>query len=95
MQVFTEDGEGPPTVGYSVAGGSFGALRHSTRVSGSSGAVDYLLSGSHFSTDGWRDHSAAQRNLVNGKLGIALGDDAKLTLVAQQRAPQGAGSARI
>ena len=81
VQVFTQDGEGPPKLGYSFAAGSYGTLRHSTRVSGSSGAVDYLLSGSHFTTDGYRDHSAAQRNLVNGKLGITLGDDGKLTLV--------------
>ena len=81
VQIFTEDGEGPPTLGYSIAGGSNGTLRQSTRVSGRSGAVDYLLSGSHFTTDGYREHSAAQRNLVNGKLGIALGDDGKLTLV--------------
>jgi len=81
VQVFTEDGAGLPRIGYSFAGGADGALRHSVRASGSTGGVDYLLSGSHFSTDGWRDHSAAQRNIVNGKLGIALGDDAKLTLV--------------
>ncbi len=81
VQVFTEDGEGPPKPGYSFAAGSDGTLRQSTRVSGSSGAVDYLLSGSHFTTDGYREHSAARRNLVNGKLGIALGEDGRLTLV--------------
>ena len=81
VQVFTEDGAGPPRIGYSFAGGADGALRQSVRASGSAGGIDYLLSGSHFSIDGWRDHSAAQRNIVNGKLGIALGDDSKLTLV--------------
>ena len=82
MQVFTEDGEGPPKLGYSFAAGSYGALRQSTKVSGSSGAVDYLLSGSHFSIDGYREHSAAQRNIVNGKIGITLDNGDKLTLVA-------------
>ncbi len=81
VQVFTEEGEGPPTLGYSVAGGSFGTLRQSMRLSGREGAIDYLFSASRFTTDGYREHSAAQRNLVNGKLGIALGDDGKLTLV--------------
>ena len=81
LQVFTEEGEGPPLLGYSVAGASFGTLRQSLRLSGSEGSVDYLLSGSRFSTDGWREHSAARRDLVNGKLGIALGDGGKLTLV--------------
>ncbi|CAN5917289.1 TonB-dependent receptor [soil metagenome] len=81
MQVFTEDGEGPPKLSYSFAAGNYGALRQSTKVSGSSGAVDYLLSGSHFSIDGYREHSAAQRDIVNGKLGIALDNGDKLTLV--------------
>ena len=81
LQVFTEDGEGAPKLSYSFAAGSFGALRQSTKVSGSSGALDYVLSGSHFSIDGYRQHSAAQRDIVNGKLGIALDNGDKLTLV--------------
>ena len=81
MQVFTEDGMGPPKLSYSFAAGAYGALRQSTKVSGSSGAVDYLLSGSHFSIDGYRQHSAAQRDIVNGKLGIVLDNGDKLTLV--------------
>ena len=81
IQVFTQDGEGPPRLGFGVAAGSYGTWRESAQVSGASGSVDYLLSGSHFETDGYREHSAAQRNIVNGKLGIALGDDSKLTVV--------------
>jgi outer membrane receptor protein involved in Fe transport len=81
VQVFTEDGEGPPRLGFGVAAGSYGTWRESAQVSGSTGSVSYLLSGSHFETDGYREHSAAQRNIINGKLGIALGDDSKLTVV--------------
>lgn len=81
MQVFTEDGEGAPKPGYSFAAGSNGVLRQSLKVSGASGAVDYLLSGSHFKTDGWREHSAARRDIANGKLGLALDNGDKLTLV--------------
>jgi iron complex outermembrane receptor protein len=82
LQVFTEDGEGEPTLGFSLAGGSFGTTRIGARLGGSSGAVDYLLSTSRFDTDGWREHSAAQREIVNGKLGFRLDDGHKLTLVA-------------
>ncbi|RYY70604.1 MAG: TonB-dependent siderophore receptor, partial [Comamonadaceae bacterium] len=57
-----------------------GALRQGAKASGASGAVDYLLSTSDFHTDGWRDHSAARRRLANGKLGIQLDDDSRLTL---------------
>ncbi|WP_414719009.1 TonB-dependent receptor domain-containing protein [Variovorax sp.] len=81
VQVFTEDGEGPPQLGFGVAGGSFGSWRESLQLGGSSGPVSYTLGGSHFETDGFRDHSAAERSIVNGKVGIQLGDDSKLTLV--------------
>ncbi|MGK6310012.1 TonB-dependent receptor family protein [Variovorax sp. DT-64] len=81
VQVFTEEGEGPPTLGFSVAGGSFGTWRAGSKLSGSAGAVDYTLSASRFHTDGWREHSAADREIQNGKLGFRLDDGSKLTLV--------------
>ncbi len=81
MQVFTESGEGAPQLGYSFAAGSNGVLRQSLKLGGASGAVDYLLSGSHFTTDGWRERSAATRDIANGKLGIALDNGDKLTIV--------------
>jgi iron complex outermembrane receptor protein len=81
IQSFTETGEGPPTLGFSLAGGSYGTMRIGSQVSGSSGAVDYLLSGSHFETDGYRDHSEAERDIVNGKMGFNLEDGSRLTLI--------------
>ena len=82
IQVFTEDGEGPPALGFSVSGGSDGAWRVGARASGASGNVDYVLSTSRFRTDGFRDHSAATRDIANAKLGIGLDDGSKVTLVA-------------
>jgi|UPI000481EFC4 iron complex outermembrane receptor protein len=81
VQSFTETGEGPPKLAFSLAAGSFGTTRIGSTVGGSSGAVDYLLSGSHFETDGYRDHSAAERNIANGKMGINLDDGSRLTLI--------------
>ncbi|RZL96301.1 MAG: TonB-dependent receptor [Variovorax sp.] len=81
LQVFTETGEGAPKLGYSFAAGSDGALRQSAKASGARGGIDYLLSTSDFHTDGWRDHSAARRRLANGKLGIQLDNDSRLTLI--------------
>src|SRR5690606_36329737 len=40
-----------------------------------------LLSTSRYTTDGYRDHSAARKNLANAKLGLQLNDDDRLTLV--------------
>lgn len=85
IQVFTEEGSGPPLVTPSLTLGSYGLRRYGLKASGSTGngagAVDYLLSTSRFTTDGYRDHSAASKNLVNGRLGIQLDSDSKLTLV--------------
>ncbi|RYZ12203.1 MAG: TonB-dependent receptor [Comamonadaceae bacterium] len=82
IQVFTEDGQGAPRVEASMAGASFGGWRAGLKASGSTEPIDYVLSTSRFHTDGWREHSAATRDIANGKLGIALADDARLTLVA-------------
>jgi iron complex outermembrane recepter protein len=91
LQVFTEEGSGPPTVSSSATLGSYGTRRLGLKASGSTGAsgasgkdagaIDYLLSTSRFTTDGYREHSAASKNLANGKLGIQLDDDSKLTLI--------------
>lgn len=82
IQVFTESGEGAPKLGFSVAGGSYGTTRIGAKASGSTDSIDYLLSGSHFHTDGYRDHSEATRDIANGKLGIKLDDGSKLTVIA-------------
>ena len=82
IQVFTEDGSGPPTVGFSVAGGSDGELRVATKLSGASGSFGYVASVSHFRTDGYRDHSAAERDIGNVKLTLRPDDSSRLTLIA-------------
>ncbi len=85
IQVFTEEGSGPPLVTPSFTLGSDGMRRYGLKASGSTGsgigAIDYLISSSRFTTDGYREHSAASKNLVNGKLGIQLDDDSKLSFV--------------
>jgi iron complex outermembrane receptor protein len=82
IQVFTEDGAAVPTLDFGLAAGSDGVLRGNTRFSGSSGALGYVLSASHFETDGYRDHSAAERNIGNAKLTLRLDDASSLTLLA-------------
>lgn len=94
IQVFTEEGRGAPTLTPSFTSGSDGLRRYGIKAGGTTGgvtsgdatsvdagAIDYLLSLSRFTTDGYREHSAASKNLANGKLGIRLDDDGKLTLI--------------
>jgi iron complex outermembrane receptor protein len=82
IQVFTEEGSGPALVTGSFALGSDGLRRYGLKASGAEGGIDYLLSTSRFTTDGYRDHSEASKNLLNGRLGIQLDQDSKLTVVA-------------
>ncbi len=83
ISMYTETPTGRPTVegGYSV--GSDGQKRISGKASGQTAqGLSYVLSASRYLTDGWRDHSAADRNVANAKLSTAIGDDARLTIVA-------------
>lgn len=81
LQVFTEDGAGAPKVTTSLVGGSDGQQRYEGKVAGAEGPLAYVASVSRFRTDGYRDHSAAQRDIQNLKLGLKLGESSKLTLV--------------
>ncbi len=81
LQVFTEDGAGRPRLQFGVGAGSDGQRRIETKLTGAEGPLDYVLSGSHFQTDGYRDHSAARRDIENFKLGWQLDDASKLTLI--------------
>ena len=81
IQIFTADGSDPPEVDVGIAGGSYGTVRASANARGVSGPVDYNLDVTHFQTDGYRDHSEAERESGNAKLGFKIGDGGKLTLI--------------
>jgi len=81
LQVFTEDGQGPPTLTLSGAAGSSGVWRAGLKLSGRDEAFSYVLSSSAFATDGSREHSAARRRVANAKLGWQLGADTRIGLV--------------
>jgi iron complex outermembrane recepter protein len=81
IQVFSEDGPAQPTLSAGLWGGSFGSKRVGLKFGGSADKFNYLIDGSRFETDGYRDHSAATRDHLNAKLKYAF-DNASLTLVA-------------
>lgn len=81
VQVFTQQGEGPATVTPSTAFGSDGFYRGGLKATGRQGAMGYTLDASHFRTDGYRDHSAAVRDLANARFDWALENDRQLMLV--------------
>ena len=49
---------------------------------GQPGGFNLVVDAAHFATDGYRDHSAAQRNLFNAKAAWQLDDSSRLTLIA-------------
>jgi len=81
ISIVTADG----APGYALEGtaeeGSFGARRYALKGSGDTGGVNYVADLSHFQTDGFRDHSDAERNLFNGKLRFDLSDGSTLKFI--------------
>lgn len=82
IAVFSEDGPAGGAVEGGVTGGSNGFLRTAAKVAGSSGNLNYVVSGARFQTGGGRAHSAATRADVNAKLRYTVAEDHVITFVA-------------
>ncbi len=82
IQLFTRDGEGPPTVEASFAAGSDGLRKTDLNAQGNAAGIGYVLDASRFDTDGYRDHSAARRDQAMAKLTLQPLPGARLVLVA-------------
>ena len=82
IQMFTADGKGAPSVEAGFAAGSYGTWKADTSAQGEVGGLGYVIDTSRFATDGYRDHSKAQRDQSMVKLTYRPSDDGKLTFVA-------------
>ncbi len=82
IAVFTEDAPPGFELGSTVEYGSLDTQRYAALVGGDTGQVNYLLDISHFQTDGYREHSDAQRNLLNSKVRVKLDEVSQLTFIA-------------
>jgi iron complex outermembrane receptor protein len=81
INVFTQDGPQTPAITGSAWSGSFGSSRVGLEAGGQQGAVNYIVDGSQFDTDGYRDHSAATRDTANGKIRLDINQDTNVTLI--------------
>jgi iron complex outermembrane receptor protein len=81
VQAFTRDGTERPTLSSRVLLGSNASTLVGLLFSGSAGPTDYVASLSRFSTDGWRDRSAAIKEQFNGKVNLELAPGSTLSLV--------------
>jgi iron complex outermembrane receptor protein len=81
INVFTEDGPQDFTVTGSAWAGSFDSSKIGLKIGGQQGAVNYIFDASRFDTEGFREHSAATRDTVNGKVRLDVSDSTAVTLV--------------
>jgi iron complex outermembrane receptor protein len=81
IQMFTADGADDPGLRLDFAYGSDNTQRETAGIRGANGRLDYNLSLTHFDTDGYREHSSAERNSFNGKLKVDFAGKGMLTLI--------------
>jgi iron complex outermembrane receptor protein len=81
ISLFTADGGPQKVVEVGSALGSYGVQRHNLRLSGAEGDWNWNLSATRFATDGFREHSAAERSGFNGKARYRLAGDTRVTFV--------------
>lgn len=81
ISLFTADGGPQEVLEAGTAFGADGVRRHNVRFSGEEGAWNWNAGATHFETDGFRDHSAAQRRSFNGKARLQATQDTRVSLV--------------
>ncbi len=81
IAIFTEDAPATARVEATAAAGSLGTQRYALKAMGQPGGVNLVVDAAHFATDGYRDHSAAERNTLNAKARWQPDERSKLTLV--------------
>ena len=74
VQVITKSGAPQPTLSASFGAGSFGMRREDVQFAATSGAHAFTIDASRFDTDGYREHSAATREIVNAKWAWQAGE---------------------
>jgi iron complex outermembrane recepter protein len=81
INVTTQEG-GPDTVATtSFSTGFADTNRVAQKVSGATSAFNYVVDASHFTTDGWREHSKAKKDNLNARLGFKPNEDTQAVLV--------------
>jgi iron complex outermembrane receptor protein len=81
IQLFTEDGGPGQNLEAGVTTGSDGLMRQSLKSSGRSGDFSHVVSLSNTELDGYREHSAARRQLLNAKLNYEINPDSSIRLL--------------
>ncbi len=85
ISVFTEDPPAEPLATITGGGGSYGTWTLGAKAAGTAGHVGYVVAGSEFRTDGFRDHSQARRDLTNAKLAFDIAPSTHVTLIGNSQ----------
>jgi iron complex outermembrane receptor protein len=85
IAVFTEDPPARPFVDGALSIGSYRTYNAGVKTGGTAGPVGYVVAVNRFDTDGYRDHSAATRDLVNAKLVFAPSEATKVTVIGSSQ----------
>jgi iron complex outermembrane receptor protein len=81
LQVFTKDPPKKPEGSVAVGFGSDNQRLYNASVGGGSEPLSGVLDVSQYSTDGYRDHSAARRTTINGKIVAKPSADTTITAI--------------
>lgn len=84
VQIFTRDppmAPAPPFGAFSIGVGSDNQRQFGISVGGGTQTLGALLDVSHYSTDGYRDHSAAERTHINAKIVARASSDTTVIAV--------------
>lgn len=81
VQVFTQDDAARPTAGVSAALGAYGQRKLGLKFSTSTAEQGFTLDASRFRTDGYRDHSAAERGQLNARWQRHFSGDTRVSVV--------------
>ena len=82
IAIYTADAPAGGIAGATLEGGSFATERYALSQGGDPGHANYTLDAAHFSTEGYRAHSRAERNTANTRVRLQLGPRTELSLVA-------------
>ena len=82
VQAITRDGSKTPTLSGGITFGSYNTKREFLTIEGQQGDVNYIMSTSQITSNGYRDHSEYRKDNFNSKISFNLNEDTKLTLVA-------------
>lgn len=81
IRISSEAGAADPFLETRISLGSYGQQHWQLKTGGQSGALDYLLSAGHLTSDGYRGNSETENTRLNGILRYRLDDRQQIRLV--------------